>query len=155
MRKITVVMALLLAAACGSKSPTPSGTGAVEPAAGLLAAGQWDAMDHEAREDFMSKAVLPIMAEKFKAFNADQYSDFDCASCHGAGAADDTFKMPSPDLPSLSMEEIQNPDADHQAITEFMMTTVKPTVANLLGEPEVSDENPQGFGCFNCHTMKP
>jgi hypothetical protein len=159
MRKITVVMAVLLAAACGSKSSTPGGpggggTGPTEPAPGPLAAGQWETMDHEARADFMSKAVLPAMAEKFKAFDPDRFGDFDCVTCHGDGANDHSFKMPNPDLDALSMDEIQNPDADHKAITEFMMTTVKPTVANLLGKPEYSAENPQGFGCFNCHTMK-
>lgn len=156
----SLLISVLLLAACGGKSATPAGaggggTGPTEPAPGPLAAGQWDAMDHEARAAFMDKAVLPAMAAEFKAFDADRFGEFDCASCHGAGAADHTFKMPNPDIAALSLAEIQNPDADHKAITEFMMTKVKPGVATLLGKPEYSEANPQGFGCFNCHAMKP
>ena len=154
-----MVMAVLLAAACGSKSSTPSGpggggTGPTEPAPGPLAAGQWDGMDHEAREEFMEHAVLPTMAAAFKQFDGDRFGDFDCGTCHGSGLTDHTYKMPNPDIDALSVDEIMNPDADHKAITEFMMTTVKPQMATLLGKPEGSQENPQGFGCFNCHTMK-
>jgi hypothetical protein len=29
---------------------------------------------------------------------------------------------------------------------------VKPTMAKLLSEPEMTAENPKGFGCLHCHT---
>lgn len=153
-----ILISALFLAACGSKSSPGTGgggTGPDEPAPGPLAAGQWDTMDHEAREDFMKAAVLPKMEAAFKGFDAAEFGEFNCATCHGDGAADHSFKMPNPGLPSLSMDEIQNPDADHKAITEFMMQTVKPEMAALLGEPEYSPENPEGFGCFECHTMEP
>lgn len=155
----SLVFSVAVLAACGKGGSSGGGTGGggtgpTEPMPGPLAAGQWEGMDHEAREDFMAKAVLPTMSAAFKGFNGEHYSDFDCATCHGAGAADHTFKMPNPDLDHLSVDEIMNPDEDHRAITEFMMTKVKPEMARLLGKPEWSAENPQGFGCFNCHVQK-
>lgn len=152
-----ILFSVLFLAACGSKS-SPSGGGGTgpepKPAGGPLAAGQWDSMDHEAREHFMEDTVMPRMAAVFKGFDAGEFGQFDCTSCHGSGIADHTYKMPHPDLPALSVDEIANPDEDHKAITEFMMNTVKPEMAALLGKPEYTPENPQGFGCFNCHTMK-
>jgi len=144
--------------ACGGKSSAPAGggggTGPTEPMPGPLAAGAWAGMNHEARAEFMAKAVLPTMAAEFKAFDADRFGDLDCATCHGAGAKDHTFKMPNPDIEPLSIEMIMNPDEDHKAITAFMMAKVKPGMAHLLGEVEYSPETPDGFGCFECHTMK-
>ncbi len=150
------VISALFLAACGSKGGGGGGTTEpTRPPPGPLAAGQWDSMDHEAREDFMKDAVLPAMATAFKEFSAENYSDFNCKTCHGSGIDDHTYKMPHPDLPALTMEMIQAPDEDHKAVTEFMMSRVKPEMARLLGKPEYSPENPQGFGCFNCHTMQP
>lgn len=157
---LLIVLSLVVAAACGGTS-TPAGgggggggTGPTEPAPGPLAAGAWAAMDHDARAAFMDKAVLPAMAAEFKAFDGERFAEVDCATCHGAGAADHTFKMPNPDLHALDGAEIMNPPDDHKAITEFMMTKVKPGVAKLLGRPEYSAETPDGFGCFACHPMK-
>ena len=35
-----------------------------------------------------------------------------------------------------------------------MAEVVKPTMAKLLGEPEMTDSNPKGFGCLDCHMQK-
>jgi hypothetical protein len=37
---------------------------------------------------------------------------------------------------------------------EFMSKTVKPEMAKIMGEPEMTETNPNGFGCLECHTMK-
>ena len=37
-------------------------------------------------------------------------------------------------------------------IFKFMETVVKPKVAELVGVPEWSPQNPKGVGCFTCHT---
>jgi hypothetical protein len=151
------IIAFAFAAACGGKS-TPAGggggggTGPEEPAMGPLTAGQWETMDHEARAKFMGKVVLPTMEAEFKKFDPTRFAEVNCKTCHGKSAEDHTFKMPNPDLPVLTGEMFQNPPEDDKAIMEFMMQTVKPKMAELLGMPEKT-ETTEGFGCDNCHTF--
>lgn len=160
---VPALLALTFAAACGGKS-TPAGggggggggggTGPTEPKfTGPLAAGQWETLDHEAREDFMAQVVLPAMQAEFKAFDATEFAEINCKTCHGKGADDHSFEMPNADLPQLSMELFQSPPADKQAIMKFMFERVKPEMAKLLGMPEKT-ETQDGFGCTHCHTMK-
>lgn len=154
--KQTLVLSLALTlalAACGGKSTTPA---AREPAPDTtatptpLSAGAWEGMDDDARKEFMKKTVVPVMAAKFKAFDGDKFAEVDCKTCHGPGAADGKFDMPSGALPELDFD---HPDPDDKAISEFMAKEVKPTMAHLLGMPEYSPDNPTGFGCLECHTM--
>jgi hypothetical protein len=158
--KHLALLALLLAAACGSKSKGPETTagggdeGGGDVPAGPLAAGQWETMDDEARAKFMKAVVVPDMSARFQGFDAAEFAEFDCKTCHGSGAEAGTFEMPNPELPVLTMEKIQNPDEDHKAITEFMMNDVKPNMARLLGLAEWSPEQPEGFSCGGCHTME-
>ncbi|HVK75776.1 MAG TPA: hypothetical protein VM734_20740 [Kofleriaceae bacterium] len=112
-------------------------------------------MDHRARAKFMGKVVMPSMRALFEEFDAEAFGTMDCKTCHGPGADDHSFEMPNPQLDALSGDMIMNPDADHKAITEFMMTKVRPTMAQLIGAPEWSPETPEGLGCFACHPMKP
>jgi hypothetical protein len=39
-------------------------------------------------------------------------------------------------------------------MVEFMSKVVKPEMAKLLNQPEMTESNPKGFGCLECHTMK-
>ena len=159
MKKL-VLCSILLAAACGSKSKGPEtgggggGEGGGDAPAGPLAAGQWETMDDEARGKFMKAVVLPDMSARFQGFDAAEFAEFDCKTCHGSGAEAGTFEMPNPELPVLNMAAIQAPDEDNKAITEFMMNDVKPNMARLLGLAEWSPETPDGFGCTGCHTME-
>ena len=150
--KRACLLAVVLAA-CGSSSKPPA-----EPKpefTGPLAAGQWDGMDKEARAHFMGQVVMPRMKALFQGLDADEFSEFECETCHGSGAVDHTFTMPNPELPQLSQETFANPPPeDEKAVIEFMMTQVRPTMAELLGLPEWSPEHPDGFGCTGCHTMK-
>ena len=143
----TLVLALALAS-CGGKS-----SGSNEPANSSptpLAPGAWEGMNDRDKASFMKHTVVPVMAAKFKAFDAEKFSDVDCKTCHGPGADDGKFDMPSGALPEL---DFAHPDPDDAAISEFMAKEVKPTMANLLGMPEYTPEDPKGFGCLACHTM--
>ena len=77
------IAGLLLMAACGEAGPT-----------------RYEDMDFEQREAFMNEVVLPEMRETFVAFDA-KFAGMSCVTCHGQGAVDGTYAMPSPDLPRL------------------------------------------------------
>jgi hypothetical protein len=155
--KLSSSLSLVLAvsvAACGGKSSTPStpteSTGpAAEPTP--LAPGAWEGMDDDARKAFMKKTVVPVMAAKLEAFDPEEFAEVNCKTCHGPEAANGKFEMPSGTLAEL---DFQNPDPDDKEISEFMAKEVKPTMARLLGLPEYTPQNPTGFGCLQCHTMK-
>jgi len=158
--------AVLALAACGPKSKTTTTTTTgpdtetheteTEPTfSGPLQAGQWETMDHESREAFMKQVVKPEMAKIFQGYDAQEFSDFGCDTCHGDGAKDGSFKMPNPDLPQLTGDLFgPNPPEDMKAILELMETQVKPTMVNLLGMEAMDQTHPDGFGCGNCHTFK-
>ena len=144
----SLLTSLLALAACGGKSTSPSGPAA---APRPLAPGAWEAMNDRQRATFMKETVLPVMAAKLTAFDAEEFGEVTCKTCHGPGAEEGKFEMPSGALPEL---DFANPDPDDAAINEFMAKEVKPTMAMLLGQTEYSPENPKGFGCLHCHTMK-
>lgn len=149
MKHALLLSAVLALAACGGKSTATTAPANAAPAP--LAPGAWKAMNDHARADFMKHTVLPVMAAKLKAFDSDKFADVDCKTCHGPGADDGKFDMPSGTLPEL---DLANPDPDDAAIKEFMEKEVKPGMAELLGMTQWSPENPKGFGCLQCHTMK-
>ena len=80
----------------------------------------------------------------------EEFGETTCATCHGPGAAEGKFEMPSGALPEL---DFSKQDPEDAAVNEFMAKEVKPVMANLLGLPEYTPENPTGFGCLHCHTM--
>src|SRR5690348_4447646 len=61
----------------------------------------WDKMDHSERMAYMKKVVLPTMRKEFADFDPKHFGKIMCKTCHGAGAEDDSYKMPNPDLPKL------------------------------------------------------
>jgi hypothetical protein len=116
----------------------------------------WENMSFDQRKKLMKSAVLPKLKKAFQSFDAKKYQRFTCATCHGDGATDGKFKMPNVKLPKLP------PPTDRAAfaalqqkkpeVVKFMGTVVTPQVAQLLGLPEWSPQNPKGFGCYACHT---
>lgn len=155
MKLAPLACALLLAAACGSKSKSPDtaggGNGGDNPGAEPAA---WTSLEGPQRAEYMKNVVKPAMAAVFQGHDAEEFSEFGCKTCHGSGVDLGQFDMPSPELPALSMEEIMNPDADHQAITDFMKNQVVPEMAKLLGTTPYDPATNQGFGCFGCHPME-
>ena len=98
----------------------------------------------------MKTVVAPHMAKVFQEASAEEYANFGCANCHGPGAKEGNFEMPSAALPALNKEEMD----EHPEVTKFMAERVVPEMAKLLGEEPYNPETQKGFGCFDCHTKK-
>jgi mono/diheme cytochrome c family protein len=148
----------LLAACGGAKAPAESAEPAAESDASSGAdassegasAKSFDDMSAPERMKHMKTVVAPQMAKVFQEADAEKYADFSCAVCHGPGAKDGDFEMPSAALPALDKEEMD----EHPEVTKFMAERVVPEMAKLLGEEPYNHETQQGFGCFDCHTKK-
>jgi hypothetical protein len=137
------------APAAGKPAPAAAAPAAAAPGAAKI---DWEKMDKKARKEYMKKTVLPEMKKAFVEFDAKHYKKMNCVTCHGEGANKD-FKMPNPQLPKLPTDEAgfkalseKKPDA-----VKFMGTKVKPMMASLLGLPEWTPQNMNGFGCYGCH----
>lgn len=152
---MVLVAALLIAAGCGgSQAAEPATPSAVEgddddePAAAAAAEAQagakeFDDMAPAEQLKFMKEVVAPTMAKKFQEVDAERYADFGCITCHGPGAKDGNFEMPTESLPKLP-EDMEALMKEKPEVMKFMIETVKPEMAKLLGEDD--------FGCFDCHT---
>lgn len=110
-------------------------------------------MDFGERKRHMKNVVLPRMKEAFVAFDPVRYGKMTCATCHGDGAADGSFRMPNAALPKLpaTPEGFKRLVNEKPTMAQFMLTKVKPMMANLLGLPELTPETKTGFGCMACH----
>lgn len=143
-------------------TPTPADT---TPDAGVAAAavdagntpGQksWTDMSHDERLALMKTAVMPQMKKAFQDFDAKQYADFSCMTCHGPGIKQHKFDMPNPKLPKLDAKGgFKKEAAKHPKALQFMEHVVEPQMAQILGLPTWEPTNPSGFGCGGCHTMQ-
>ncbi len=165
---IVAFFALSASLGCGPATPDvkaapPADTGA-PAASGAPAAGAdkapaadtvgWEKMSHEQKMTHMKTVIQPKMSALFQSFSAEQYKDMNCGTCHGPGAKQGKFAMPSDSIVKL------NP-ADHfakhmgktAAATKFMMEKVVPEMAKLQGEAPYDPATQKGFGCFECHMM--
>jgi hypothetical protein len=144
---------------CGGSQPaaTAPATGATpapSAAAPTGSAPAWKDMNREQRIDYMKHAVLPKMKDDFVGADAKRYADMNCATCHGDGAKDGSFKMPNPKLPKLPADEagFKKLSETKPDIMKFMGGKVVPEMASLVGEQPFDMKTHQGFGCFECHT---
>jgi hypothetical protein len=149
MKRILIATCLFVAACNGGQD----GMDAVEsePTA-------FEDMKHEQRHAFMNDVVLPQMTETFVAFDA-KFEGMSCATCHGSGAADGTFAMPSRDLPRLPASEEAfgeyMKDPEHARWSQFMIEQVWPQMASLLQVAKFDPAtSPDGFSCHNCHMLE-
>ena len=153
MKSLVVLASLFLAAACGSKSPSTATPGG-EPAGSAVAVlpdVPFDQLDHDQQIQFMKEQVVPAMAPLFQQHDATEFAEFGCKTCHGPGAEQGEFEMPNPGLPKLNFADMSTFKPED---LEWMGKVVKPAMAKLLREAEYSPENPQGFGCLQCHTAE-
>ena len=161
MQKLLVVslgLATLIAtsAAIAAEAEAPKA-----PSAAAVAAGKkidWEKMDAAAKKKYMKTTVLPTMKKLFVAVDKKHYSNMSCETCHGKKAADNKFKMPNAELPKLPQPTdragFMALQQKKPEIVKFMGSEVKPTMAALLGKPEWQPNNPNGFGCYGCHTKE-
>lgn len=172
---LACVMAGVLAlSACGggqsepkAPTPTPAGGPSETPApsssssaasAGAPASGPskpWKEMTQGEKKDHMKTVVTPKMATVFQSFNAKEFSQVTCVTCHGPGAKSGKFVMPSPDLPKLSpADSFKKHMTAKPEMTKFMMQKVVPEMASALGVAPYNPETHQGFGCGGCHMIE-
>lgn len=153
MKRLAVLASLLLAAACGSKSPATTTTGGdpAGTATAVLPDVPFDQLDHDQQIQFMKEKVVPTMEPLFKEHDATEFAEFGCKTCHGPGAEKGEFEMPNPELPKLNFADMSKHDPKD---LEWMGKVIKPTMAKLLQEPEYTPETPDGFGCVHCHTAE-
>ena len=144
------------ATSAGSGSAMAAGSGSAMAAGSGEGAGSgwdFDKLTHEEKMDFMKKHVVPTLKPLFQDFDKKKYANFGCKTCHGKDPAKAKYKMPNPALPKLDFVALK---AGKQApkVAEFMTKVVKPQMAKLLQQPEMSETNMKGFGCLECHEQK-
>ncbi|PCC68705.1 hypothetical protein SAMN02745121_09175 [Nannocystis exedens] len=118
----------------------------------------YEDMNFAQRHAFMSEVVMPQMKETFVEFDA-KYESMSCATCHGDGASDGSFAMPSPQLPLIPATEEEFleylEDPEHLRWSEFMGERVWPEMAELLEVPVYDPKTaPDGFSCTHCHMVE-
>jgi hypothetical protein len=66
---------------------------------------------------------------------------------HGKRALDGAYEMPNRELPVLDFDDLSKFKPEDLE----WMRKVKPAMAELLGRPVWTEQNPTGFGCEGCH----
>jgi hypothetical protein len=140
--------ALLLGCiACGGSSKS------AESAAGAGKSDTpWKDKTHEQRMDWMGLHVFPKMKGVFTQYDAERFSGFACQTCHGDDMEMVDFKMPNKQLYALPRTDTIKSARDYDAkVTDFMLGTVTPTMAELLDMQPYDAATKSGFSCFGCH----
>jgi hypothetical protein len=121
----------------------------------------WKDMTFKQKRAYMKAAVTPTMKPIFQAFDGKKFSNFTCETCHGKGAVDRKFKMPSPDIHPLpntheAFEAMMKKEPTWPKWTKFMAEQVEPPMGKMLGLPIFDPKKPVegAFGCANCHRLE-
>ncbi|MGQ0504953.1 MAG: hypothetical protein ACT4TC_06495 [Myxococcaceae bacterium] len=165
MNRSLIAASILLISACATSNPsaaTPEQAhAAVEDSSPLVTPKEvpWKDMTKQQRGRYMVKVVSPKMREVFQAYDPKEFAKFDCKTCHGKGAKERGFEMPTPDLPALPSSEkefMATTMKEHPEMVKFMGEKVSPMTAELLGLPPFNHQkpDPNAFSCNGCHTLK-
>ena len=142
---VAVVATGLAALACHGSATTPPPGSTVT----------WAEMDAQARAKHMANVVMPEMKTLFQGFDGQRFGDFNCATCHGAGAKERGFAMPNPELLVLDPSRAYRKHRDEMPeIADFMWSQVEPKMAELLGKPRYVVGHDKGFNCSACHQQQ-
>lgn len=158
-----------MAAGSGSGSAMAAGSGAGSGSAMAAGSGagsgsgeaneakgsgfDFDKLSQDEKMEFMKTKVVPVMKKEFQAFDAKRYANFGCKTCHGKDPKKTKYKMPNPELPKLDFAALKA-GKQKPKVAEFMGKVVKPKMAEILQQPEYTEQNPKGFGCLECHEQK-
>jgi hypothetical protein len=109
-------------------------------------------MSWEDRHDQMTWVVLPNMAKHFQDFAGAAAATLTCRTCHGPDPEAVSYRMPR-GLPALDPRHLPSASdpGERGRTAKFMIETVTPAMADLLGEPLYDAKTQRGFGCFKCH----
>jgi len=158
-----IILSAIVAVGCASTttSAAPAAAAAAPEAAAVPGPPQvaWADMSKANRASYMKAVVMPAMKAEFVAFDKRFEDDFTCATCHGGGAKDKSFKMPTADIYQLpnSQEGWGALMKEKPEWMKFMGGHVKPTMAKLLGKAEFDPANPtvpNTVSCMTCHMTK-
>jgi hypothetical protein len=143
-----------VAGSAGSGDTGIAGAGSAA-ASSVVSAGDFDfsKLSRDDKIKFMKQKVMPAMKPLFQKFDPKNFAKFTCKTCHGKDPQRAKYEMPTPDLPPLDFEAIKAGKEDPKVV-EFMSKIVKPEMAKLFHMPEMSESEPNGFGCLHCHTLK-
>lgn len=154
-----IFWSMLAAAAllgCGGGQPAPAAPSSEAPGAEPAAQGDgadlvWsDSMPVKDKGIFMKKKVMPVMSKSFKEFDAKEFADFSCKTCHGPQMK----PKPVDFLPELHVKDGKLKEAEeHPEIATFMHEKVVPEMAALFGKPPYDPATNTGFGCGGCHKV--
>ena len=152
---LTSAAALALACNKPPESPAqPEATPSEAPAVAATAVKRknFHDMDHGERIAYMKDTVVPEMKALWVEAGLN-VEHFGCKTCHGAGAENGSFKMPSDELPKLDATDgFADEKKEHPAVMQFMMEKVVLRMAAFVDEEPYDPATHQGFGCFECHT---
>jgi hypothetical protein len=135
------------AAPAPTTAPAPTAAPTTAPAAALA----FSAMTKEQKFEHMKAVIKPTMGKLFTAYDAKDFADFGCSTCHGTNK-EDTHKA----LPKLTLsgDGFKKLSTSKPAIMKFMIEQVTPAMATAMGEKPFDPATHEGFGCGGCHTVQ-
>lgn len=108
----------------------------------------WQDMDFDQRKEYMTQIVEPEMQAIFQEFDAVEYAEFACSTCHGDDAEDVEYEMPNGLHPLRFPLNPSTPE--EEAYIEFMEDDVIGPMADLVDQ----EVGMSGFRCTACHELE-